>query len=122
MLLSYLKDILVRNVKLRLLEIHRSVATVMLVEGEQTMLAMSVNMAHEPREPLDNLRISLPLVCHTGRAHIHLEFETMKRMLPRAHLGIDESPGTADTETGDVNMMIDQLGGIYVRKRALDEV
>src|SRR6185369_11883513 len=102
MLLGNFEHILVRNVKLSLLEIHRSIATIVFIEREQTMLAVSANVTHEPRESLNHLRISPRFVCNTGRTHVHLELQTMKRMFPRAHLRIDESLRAANAETRDV--------------------
>src|ERR1041385_2288641 len=121
MLPSHFKHVLVGNVKLGLLEIDRTIAAVVLVKRKQTMLAVSANMAHEPRETIDHLRIGIALIVDTGRAHINLELETMKRMLPRAHLWIHESFRAADAEAGDVNVVIDQLLGIDIFESAFDE-
>src|SRR5262245_44222924 len=122
MLLSDFKDVLVRNIKLSLLEIHRSIAAEVLVKSEQAMLAVSANMAHQSRETFDHLRISVALIVDGRRTHINLELETMKRMLPRTHLWIHEGLCAADAETSNVNVMIDQLLRIDIFEGAFDEI
>jgi hypothetical protein len=79
-------------------------------------------MADESREPIDHLRVSFALIVNTRRTHINLELETMKRMLPRPHLWIDESFRAADAESRYVNMMVNQFAGIDIFEGAFDEV
>src|SRR5688572_22012462 len=102
--LGEFKHVFVRNIKLSLLEIWRSIGAIVFIEREQAMFTVSADMVHKVHKPIDQLRIGLFFVSSAGRTHVDFELETMKRVFPRAHFSINESSACADA--GDVNVMI----------------
>src|SRR5215510_199288 len=120
--IGQLENILIRNVKLRLLKIDSSVAAVVFVECEQPVFAVILDTCDETRESRSRLVISLVFIANARRTHIHLQLQTMERMSPRQHLRIDKSFSATDAESGNVNVVIDQLRRIDVVERAPDQV
>ena len=86
------------------------------------MLAVIFNALHQRSQSCSRLRIGVVFIRNTRRTHINLQLQTMKRMPPRQHLRIYESLRAADTEPGDVNVMIDQSFTIYIVERTLYQV
>jgi large subunit ribosomal protein L5 len=114
-----LKHILIRNIKLRLLEIDGAIAAVMLVERQEPVFAVIFDARYKTRQSRGCLRIGFVFISDSRRAHINLQLQTMKRVSPRQHLRIDERIRAADTEAGNVNVMIDQPLALVAALRTL---
>ena len=60
--------------------------------------------------------------CDACRAHVDLEFQSMKRMRPGAHLLIDKGVAASDSDASEMNVVIDELRGIDIVERALNQI
>src|SRR2546428_9203957 len=90
MLRREIENIIVRHIKLSLREIRRAVASVVLVESEQAMPAMTFDVRDQARQTVDNLGVRAPDVVYSARAEINLELDFVERMSPGAHLRSEE--------------------------------
>ena len=63
----------------------------MLIESEQPVFAVVWNTINQLSETLNKLIVRAWLVSGGGGTHVHLEFESMKRVSPRSHLRIHKS-------------------------------
>jgi hypothetical protein len=94
----------------------------MLIESEQPVFAVVWNTINQLGETLNKLIVRAWLVSGGGGTHVHLEFESMKRVSPRSHLRIHKSAAAVCADAGDVNVMIDEPLGIDVVESALDQI
>src|SRR2546422_6996417 len=122
MLRREIENIIVRHIKLSLREIRRAVASVVLVESEQAMPAMTFDVRDQARQTLDNLGVRAPDVVYSARAEINLEFDFVERMSPGAHLRIDKSAVGPIADSRDVRVIVEESGGIDIVEGALDEI
>jgi hypothetical protein len=83
------EDVFVGDEELRLLRIDGAVAPVMFVEGEQTVLAVMLDVADETHEPLGELRVGTLHVFDARGAEVDGELGAMERVTPRPHLRVD---------------------------------
>src|SRR6266700_7006842 len=104
-LLGNIEDVIIRNIKLSLLQIHAAVAMIILVECQQPMLAVTFNIANQARQPLDSLLIRALNVPDIPGAKIYFESELMNRMSPGQHPGIHKGAVRADTDPCDVRVI-----------------
>ena len=94
----------------------------MLIECEQTMLAVNRNAIDKIREPLNELSVGVLFVIRGGRTHVDLKLESMKRVAPRSHLRVHKRAAAVRTETGNVNVMIDEPRRIDIVESPFDQI
>ena len=86
------------------------------------MLAPVWQVLNEIDQSFDHAGIGVCNVFNAGSAEIYLEFETMKRVRPGMHLGIDEIVCVASPDAGNMRVMIDEPPGIDVFIGVLHEI
>ena len=122
MLRREIENIIVRHIKLSLREIRRAVASIVLVESEQAMPAMTFDVRDQARQTVDNLGVRAPDVVYSARAEINLEFDFVERMSPGAHLRIDKGAVGPIAYSRDVRVIVEESCGINVVECALNYV
>src|SRR2546428_11795719 len=122
MLRREIENIIVRHIKLSLREIRRAVASVVLVESEQAMPAMTFDVRDQARQTLDNLSIRALDVIYSACAEIDLKFDLVERMPPGAHLRIDKGAVGPIADSRNVRVIVKESGGIDVVEGVLDEI
>ncbi len=94
---------------------------VILIKGQQAVLAMILDVADQTNQALDHLLVRALKISNCRRAEVNLEPQVSKRMLPTAQLRIDEDISTF-TESCDMRVIVNQQFGIDIVEGTLDEI
>ena len=122
MLRHEIENIFVRHIKLSLREIRRAVASVVLVEGELAMPAVTFDVLDQARQTLDNLSVRALDIIYGAGTEVNLEPEFVKWMSPGAHLRIDKGAVGPIADSRNVGVIINQTRRLYVLKCALNQI
>ncbi len=122
MLRREIKNIIVWYIKLSLREIRRAVASVVLVEGQQAMPAVTFDVRNQPRQSVNDLSVRALDVIYSARAEINLEFDLVERMPPGTHLRIHKGAVGPIADPRDVRVIVKELRGIDIVEGALYEI